>query len=65
MCSDLINVSQGGAVLLLMPVRGATLLMIGLSLAAVAQTFDAVSIHPSSSGKKEVPSWDSAAQETA
>jgi uncharacterized protein (TIGR03435 family) len=34
-----------------MPVRGVALLTIALSLAAVAQTFDAASIRPDSSGK--------------
>jgi uncharacterized protein (TIGR03435 family) len=36
-----------------MPARGAALLTIALSLAAAAQTFDAVSIHPNNSGRKE------------
>jgi uncharacterized protein (TIGR03435 family) len=35
-----------------MPARGAALLTIVLSLTAVAQTFDAASIHPNTSGRK-------------
>ena len=35
-----------------MPVRRATILAITFSLAAAAQTFDAVSIHPNNSGRK-------------
>jgi uncharacterized protein (TIGR03435 family) len=52
MCfSDLINVWRGRRVFLLMSVRGAAFLTLILSVAAIAQTFDAVSIHPNNSGR--------------